>query len=387
MRTPSSRRPETCRRRSLGDAGAARRGRQRAAANRRSLGLLHPLSNGRAASPRLPSPARRRRGNDPSRRRCAGRGQSLLQPRSRAHSPDHAKLAWAADDLGSELHDHSRPRPRARARTSTTASSTPAATSSGRATSTGFLYVEQDDNHRPFRVMLHRLGTDQGDDVEVFAEPDPAWFIGVSGSLNGRTAMIDIHGHDGSETRVVDLARSRGCRRASSRRAGPGISTTCSTTATVFLSAPTRRRATSRSSRRRASPGEANWRDVVPHRDGCYLIDAVLLADWLVLLAREDSRPRLIVVDLNTGARHDVAFDEETYALDFETIYEFDSPRIRFAYSSMARPEEIFDYDCATRERSWSSGRSSRRVSTRRAMSRGSCSRPPRTARPCRCRF
>ena len=27
---------------------------------------------------------------------------------------------------------------------------------------TGFLYVEQDESHRPFRVMLHRLGTDAG---------------------------------------------------------------------------------------------------------------------------------------------------------------------------------------------------------------------------------
>ncbi len=147
----------------------------------------HALSNGRAASPRLPSPARRRRGNDPSRRRCAGRGQSLLQPRSGAPfaRSRKARLGRRRPRLGA--HDDSRPRPRALARTSTTASSTLAPTSSGRANSTGFLYIEQDDNHRPFRVMLHRLGTDQGDDVEVFAEPDPAWFIGVSGSLNGRT--------------------------------------------------------------------------------------------------------------------------------------------------------------------------------------------------------
>ena len=53
--------------------------------------------------------------------------------------------------------------------------------------------------------MLHRLGTDEGEDAEIFAEPDPAWFIGVSGALTGRTAMIDVHGHDGSETLIVDL--------------------------------------------------------------------------------------------------------------------------------------------------------------------------------------
>ena len=52
--------------------------------------------------------------------------------------------------------------------------------------STALLYVEQDENHRPFRVMLHRLGTDQSEDTEVFAETDPAWFIGIAGTRLGR---------------------------------------------------------------------------------------------------------------------------------------------------------------------------------------------------------
>ncbi len=163
--------------------------------------------------------------------------------------------------------------------------------------------------------------------------------------------MIDVHGHDGSETRVVDLDEPAAPPRlVAPRRSGHFydvldagdrflIRTNREARDFKIVEAP------------RDAPGEANWRDVVPHRDGCYLIDAVVLAGWLVLLAREDSRPRLIVVNLDGGARHDVAFDEETYALDFETIYEFDSPRIRFAYSSFGRPEEIFDYDCATRER------------------------------------
>jgi oligopeptidase B len=266
------------------------------------------------------------------------------------HSPDHAKLAWAADDLGSELMTiRVRDLDMARDLDDRVVHAAPDIVWTR--DSGGFLYVEQDDNHRPFRVMLHRLGMGQADDVEVFAEPDPAWFIGVSGSLNGLTAMIDVHGHDGSETHVVDLAQPTAspCLVAP-RRAGHFydvldhgdrllIRTNAEARDFKIVEAP------------RASPGEAHWRDVVPHRDGCYLIGAIALAGWLVLLARESSRPRLIVVDLEGGARHDVAFDEETYALDFGTIYEFESPRIRFAYSSFGRPEEIYDYDCATRSR------------------------------------
>src|SRR4029077_16131873 len=71
--------------------------------------------------------------------------------------------------------------------------------------SQAFLYVEQDESHRPCRVMLHRLGTAQTDDVEIFAEADPAWFIGIETTRLGRAAIVSVHGHDASEALAVDL--------------------------------------------------------------------------------------------------------------------------------------------------------------------------------------
>ena len=277
-------------------------------------------------------------------------GKDFFSLETARHAPDHAKLAWAADDLGSELMTI-RVRDVMAGEDLDDRVVHAAPDIVWTRDSTGFLYVEQDDNHRPFRVRLHRLGTGQADDVEVFAEPDPAWFIGVSGSLNGATAMIDVHGHDGSETRLVDLDRPTAATRLVAPRRPGHFYDALNHGDRVFIRTNRDARDFKIVEAPAANPGEANWRDVVPHRDGCYLIDAVLLSGHLALLAREDSRPRLIVVDLANGGRHDVAFDEETYALDFETIYEFESPRLRFAYSSMARPKEIYDYDCATRER------------------------------------
>ncbi len=250
-------------------------------------------------------------------------GKAFFSLAAARHSPDHAKLAWASDDLGSELLTI---RVRDLAAGADLADRVVNAVSDIVWTrdATGFLYVEQDENHRPFRVMLHRLGTKQREDAEIFVESDSAWFIGVSGSLSGRAAMIDVHGHDGSETLIVDLdAPTAKPLLVAARRPGHFydvhdhgervfIRTNAGARDFRVVEAP------------RADPAEANWREVVPHHDGCYLIDAAALARTLVLLAREDSRPRLIVIDLATAARHDVAFDEETYALSFGRIYEFE---------------------------------------------------------------
>jgi len=277
-------------------------------------------------------------------------GKPFFRLASARHSPDHKKIAWSADDLGSELLtifmrdvERSADLPDRVVRATDDIVWT--------RDSGAFLYVEQDENHRPFRVMLHRLGTKQDEDVEVFAEPDPAWFIGIEPTRLGRLALITVHGHDASETHVIELdAPALKPTLVAPRRAG------------VFYDVMDhgdcfylRTNAQARDFRivvaPRGSSSEADWRDVVPHRDGRFIAAATLLKDFLVVLMREDSRPRLSVYDLGSGAAHDIAFDEETYDLGFETVYEFDTKLIRFSYSSMARPEEIYDYDCETRTR------------------------------------
>ena len=48
---------------------------------------------------------------------------------------------------------------------------------------------------------------------------------------------------------------------------------------------------------------------------------------------------------------HAIAFDEAAYSLDTHGGYEFDTTNLRFSYSSMTTPSEVYDYDMASRER------------------------------------
>ena len=54
---------------------------------------------------------------------------------------------------------------------------------------------------------------------------------------------------------------------------------------------------------------------------------------------------------LSDGAEHEIAFAEEAYSLGLMGSYEFDTPSLRFAYSSMTTPNRVYDYDMETRER------------------------------------
>ena len=114
--------------------------------------LLPPAARGRqgdgAASTATSAPAASRSSASPPRAIRPITGNSPGAPTTRA--PRCTRFACATSR---------------RAPTSPTASRTPPARWCGRAIRSAFLYVAQDENHRPWRVMLHRLGAAQSEDV------------------------------------------------------------------------------------------------------------------------------------------------------------------------------------------------------------------------------
>jgi oligopeptidase B len=77
----------------------------------------------------------------------------------------------------------------------------------------------------------------------------------------------------------------------------------------------------------------------------------VAFKDHLVRLEREDGLPRVTIRKFSDGSEHAIAFDEEAYSLGIMPGYEYDTTVLRFNYSSMTTPAQIFDYDMETRTR------------------------------------
>ncbi len=268
-----------------------------------------------------------------------------------AHTRDHRKLAWSSDDVGSEL-DVLRVRDLAEGADLADL----VANTTGEAVWTrddaGFLYVLQDENHRPWRVMLHRLGAPVAEDLLIYEERDPGWFLSLAATRYGQRAFLSIHGHDATETWIVDLDTPEAPPRlVVPRRAGLRYHLmdhgdgfyirTNSGGARDFriVTAPL------------DAPREENWREFLAAEDGRLIEAATLFRDFLALLTRGEQAPRLIIIDLRSGASHDVAFDAPTYDLRFDRVYEFETSTLRFVYSTLASTQETYDYDMGTRER------------------------------------
>ena len=73
-----------------------------------------------------------------------------------------------------------------------------------------------------------------------------------------------------------------------------------------------------------------------------------VLRDDLIRLEREEGLPRIVVRRRADGREDAIGFPDAAYSLSLRRLAEYDSTTIRFAYSSMVAPEEIYDYDIRT---------------------------------------
>lgn len=118
-------------------------------------------------------------------------------------SPDHARMAWAADTTGSESYIV-RVRDLATGRDHDRLTRTSGDIVWGR-NSAFFYYVELDKSQRPWRVMRHTLGERQKNDVEMYREESSGWFVGLDVTQDDRFGFISIHDHETSEVLLLDL--------------------------------------------------------------------------------------------------------------------------------------------------------------------------------------
>lgn len=267
------------------------------------------------------------------------------------HATDHSKGIWGYDDKGSEYFTL-RVRDLSTGEDMSDVLENTAGGGVWAPDGKSFFYTLQDENHRPSKVFHHILGTPQTDDRLVFEEKDPGFFMGVGGSLLDDVIYLDIHDHETSEYRLIptsDLtaepklvaAREEGIEYSMTEGGDVFYILTNDGDAKDFkiVEAPF------------AAPGKENWKEIVPHEPGRLIISHMAYEQHLIWLQRNQGLPEIIIRDRRTGEEHSIAFAEEAYSLGLSGAAEYDSTVIRFSYSSMTTPTQLYDYDMVSRTR------------------------------------
>ena len=102
-----------------------------------------------------------------------------------------------------------------------------------------------------------------------------------------------------------------------------------------------------------ARPGRDNWEEVIAHRPDVLLEGFESFKDYLVLSERKDGLVQLRVRPWSGGGRTEyyLDFGEPAYLAYVSVNREFDTPLLRFVYTSLTTPSSTYDYDMRTRQK------------------------------------
>ena len=100
-----------------------------------------------------------------------------------------------------------------------------------------------------------------------------------------------------------------------------------------------------------AKTGIEHWEEVIPCRDDVFLDGFEIFKDHLVVIERKDGLLQMRIMPWSGTGEHYLDFGEPAYVAYPSDNYDFDTPLVRYTYSSMITPKSVYDYNMATREK------------------------------------
>jgi len=278
-------------------------------------------------------------------------GQDYFDIGDSGHSPDHRLFAWTEDLNGSERYSLR----------ILTIDSAEMLTDHLEHCQGGFewandntslFYTRIDEQHRPRWVYRHQLGTDQQSDVLVYTEPDLGFFLAVSKSQDGRYIFIEAHDHITSEVHILDADNPHGQpRRVTPRTTGIKYSLDIHDQQLYILDNADGAEYFKISVADVQHTSRSRWQNFIPHQPGTLICAVEIYKDYLVRLQRRNALPEIIVHRFSDSSEYAIHFDEPAFALSLEGRLEYDTRKLRFRYSSMTTPDQIYDFDMQTQQR------------------------------------
>jgi oligopeptidase B len=93
------------------------------------------------------------------------------------------------------------------------------------------------------------------------------------------------------------------------------------------------------------------WKEVIPHREDVLVSGIEVFKNFLVIDERKDGLKQLRIINQQTQKEHYLNFGEEVYTAGISINPEYDTPLLRYAYTSMTTPFSTYDYNMATGEK------------------------------------
>ncbi|MDC7681647.1 S9 family peptidase [Asticcacaulis sp. BYS171W] len=280
---------------------------------------------------------------------AAAKGQEYYATATTTHSPDHKLYAWAEDTQGSEVY-------KIHVKDLATGKilGTPVESATGdflfTPDSQHIFWTLRDDNGRPSK--LFRRPARGGEDVLVYEEKDPGFFMGVGLTSDEAYILITSNDHETSEYQLIPAhAPATAPIMVETRKTGVQYSLDHWDDRFVILTNADEAVDFKIMTSTYPVPSRVTWKPWIAHRPGIYVTGFGLFKGFMVRTERENANSRIVITKKADLSEHEIAVKEEAYALGLGGSLEYDTTVMRYTYTSPTTPAQTFDYDMQTQKR------------------------------------
>lgn len=215
-----------------------------------------------------------------------------------------------------------------------------------------YLFVGQEDSvsKRSDRILRHEVGS-TAKDLVVYEEDDPLFNVGVSRSRDKKMLFIGSVAKTMREWRYLSADDPTGqWNIISARRKGHEYSADYDSGEFYFV---TNKDAENFKVMKAPAndPSEKNWTDFIPYNAAVKVDDINFFNGYAVVSEVENGLEYLRVMDRKTKrAPVRIPTPESVYTMGLANNPEYDTPAIRYGYSSMITPNSTYEFDLKTRQ-------------------------------------
>jgi oligopeptidase B len=214
-------------------------------------------------------------------------------------------------------------------------------------------YVVNDYTVRPYKVIMHVLGTPPWADIEIYTEKDSTYRVGLSKSKDNKYIFISSNSTNTSEYRFIDADNPAANLRIIQPRIinvkyypqyfeGDVFHITTNKDATNFriVTAPV------------SDPSIENWKDLIPHNPAAYLENFEVLKNYYILQTKEKGLTQIKIFDRKKNQWNNLNFGQDAYVANMSVATDdYASDSIRYNFTSLTTPSSTYLYNLVTKQK------------------------------------
>jgi len=209
----------------------------------------------------------------------------------------------------------------------------------------GFYYTKLDAEWRVRSVYYHRLGEEQSQDILVYYEEDPVFWVSIDLTASERYLVITSASNDSTELRLVDIVGDdASLQLVSPRREQHQYKLDHHPEEGFFILTNDQGRNFRLVRTHEGALGESHWKEVIAHDAAIYLKSIVLYRTHWVIAYRQKGLPHIRLERFADGTQYELAFAESSYVASIDYTH-LEDTALRYRYESLATPVMTYALD------------------------------------------